>query len=349
MGVKYFRKLSTIIPTLLFLLALSSQALGDDTTPAVISASPTGASVPLNSIITITWSEDIDCSTVNTDNITISGGSGLLSSNCSGSQATFTTYGQTFSTNYTVTVAAGVTDLAGNPMTSPYSWNFTTQPDIFDTSFNSTGTIPGIVTYSGAAGGNNDYGYSITTDSSGNILVTGESDESEDNSEMVIWRYKPDGTLDTSFNSSGTKPGIVTYSGATGGNYDYGYSITTDSSHNILVTGASTNASGNQHMAIWRYNTNGMPDTSFNGTGIVVSPGAAEGNSDTGNSITTDSSGKILVTGYSWNESDPEMVIWRYNPDGTLDTTFNGTGIVVSDNMTGANGDQGNSIALDTS
>ncbi|MGB9613274.1 MAG: SBBP repeat-containing protein, partial [Candidatus Margulisiibacteriota bacterium] len=57
----------------------------------------------------------------------------------------------------------------------------------------------------------------------------------------------------------------------------------------------------------------GTLDTSFSSTGYVVHNNAAGGNGDDwGFSITTDSSGRILVAGYSYNGSNDDMVIWRY-------------------------------------
>ena len=40
--------------------------------------------------------------------------------------------------------------------------------------------------------------------------------------------------------------------------------------------------------------------------------------------------GKFLVVGYSHNGSDNDFVLARYNADGSLDTNFNGTGIVTT-------------------
>ncbi len=215
-----------------------------------------------------------------------------------------------------------------------------------DTTFNNTGTV----IHNNAAGGNsNDTGYSITTDSSGRILVAGYSKNASSNEDMVIWRYNVNGTLDTTFNGTG----YVIHNSAAGGNgNDYGLSIVTDSTGRILVAGYSKNASNNYDMVIWRYTSNGTLDTTFNGTGYVVHNGAAGGNGDDyGNSLALDSSGRIVVTGYSQNaRNNSDMVIWRYNTNGTLDTTFNGTGYVVHGSAAGADGyDWGTSVTLDTS
>ena len=184
---------------------------------------------------------------------------------------------------------------------------------------------------------------SIVIDSYGRILVTGWSWGSS-NYDMVIWRYNSNGTLDTSFNSIG----YVTHNNAAGGN-DAGRSIAIDSYGRILVDGYSDNGS-NYDMAIWRYNSNGTLDTSFNGTGYATHNNAAGGNGgDSGSSITIDSYGRILVAGNSSNGSNYDMAIWRYNSNGTLDTSFNSAGYIIHNSAAGGNGDdQGHSITIDS-
>jgi hypothetical protein len=97
--------------------------------PVVSSTTPTNGDtgVVVNSNVTINWNENIDCSTVNTTNITSDSPTWTLSS-CSGSQAVFTTGGQAASTLYTVNVTTAVTDLSGNPMAAAYTFSYTTAP-----------------------------------------------------------------------------------------------------------------------------------------------------------------------------------------------------------------------------
>ncbi len=99
----------------------------DTTAPQVSSTLPddNDTGVVLNSTVTINWDEDVDCTTVNTSNLTIDQHDWTKTS-CSGSQAVFTPDSQTISTTYTVTVSTSVKDAAGNPMASNYVFSYET-------------------------------------------------------------------------------------------------------------------------------------------------------------------------------------------------------------------------------
>ncbi|MHB8793818.1 MAG: Ig-like domain-containing protein, partial [Thermoleophilia bacterium] len=100
-----------------------------DTTPPSVDSTVPGngaTAVGLNSSVSVNFSEDVDCSTVNTTNITISSGGWALSS-CSGDDAVFSTSGQSNNTVYTVTVSTAVTDANGNPMDSSHQFSYTTE------------------------------------------------------------------------------------------------------------------------------------------------------------------------------------------------------------------------------
>ncbi len=245
-------------------------------------------------------------------------------------------------------------DGQGKILVAGHSKNASFNEDMVIWRINADGTLDnsfgnnGVVVHNGAAGGNsNDRGTSIVIDSNGRIVVAGYSFNGS-NIDMVIWRYNPDGTLDNSFGNNG----IVVHDNAAGGNdNDWGFSITTDSQNRVLVTGTSFNASNNYDMVIWRYNSNGTLDNTFGNNGVVVHDSAAGGNgNDIGSSIVVDSNGKIVVAGYSFNGSDNDMVVWRFNANGTLDNSFGNNGIVVHNSAAGGNGDDiGKSVAIDSS
>ena len=213
-----------------------------------------------------------------------------------------------------------------------------------DTSFNNTG----YVFHDGAAGGNGyDYANALALDANGKIVVAGVSEDSTGHSEMTIWRYNSDGSLDTTFGGDGN----VSHIGAAGGTgSDYGYGVAIDADGKIVVTGSSKNGNGYNDLAIWRYNSDGSLDTSFNGSGSTTRDNIAGGfKNDEGHAVTFQD-GKIIVTGFSVNIDDHiDMVICRYLTDGSLDTSFNSSGCVVYDSgiNTASNRDEGNAISID--
>ncbi len=232
------------------------------------------------------------------------------------------------------TTSAGNTDMA--------VWRFNANGTV-DTSFNKTG----IFVQNGVAGGNgNDSGNAIAVDSQGRIVIAGSSTNIAGNTDMVVWRFKSEGILDTTFNSP---KGYVVNNSAANGN-DSGNGINVYAADWIFVTGSSTNSLGNTDMAIWAFKADGTFNTSFNTNGIIVNNGAAGGNgNDSGNAITADSQGRILVTGSSTNSlGNTDMVVWRFNNTGTIDTAFGTTGILVHDSAAGGSGnDSGNAVAVD--
>ncbi len=217
-------------------------------------------------------------------------------------------------------------------------------PGSLDPGFNGTGYATNKI----GSGWDEAYGRSITVDASGRILVAGYAHNiSASHYYMTIWRYNSDGSPDTSF---GGGAGYVTSTVGAGWLAAEGRSVITDASGNILVTGYAEDSGGTEHMTIWRYLSTGTLDTSFGGgAGYVTSTvGAGWGNAH-GRSITTDTSGNILVTGYSTDASGYNyMTIWRYTSAGYLDTTFaGGAGIATNDNAAGGNTAQGESIIMD--
>jgi len=105
----------------------------DTTPPTVVSVLPaSGATgVAVNTVVTATFSEAMSASTITTSNFTLKAGttpvSGSVAYNSSTYTATFTPSANlTPNTTYTATLSTAITDAAGNPLASAYSWSFTT-------------------------------------------------------------------------------------------------------------------------------------------------------------------------------------------------------------------------------
>jgi len=204
-----------------------------------------------------------------------------------------------------------------------------------DTSFSGDGKV------TTDFGGKEDPGHSVTVQADGKILVAGYSHRYDGSGGpgLALARYNTNGSLDTSFSGDGK---VTTDFGGYGYGYDVGYSVTVQADGKILVAGSS---SGND-FALARYNVNGSLDTSFDGDGKVTTGfgGYFGSDYDDGYSVTVQADGKILVAGSSGSEGYAFFVLARYNPDGSLDTSFSGDGKVTTD--FGGNYDSGYSVTV---
>ena len=176
-----------------------------------------------------------------------------------------------------------------------------------------------------------DEAYGVVILANGKILVAGRAIFSG-SYDIALVQYNADGTFDTSF---GGGTGIAT-SGIAG--TDEGYAVSVQADGKILVAGGD-----NTNFLLARFNSNGSLDTTFGASGRITTDFSA-GN-DGARGITLQSDGKILLGGYAFNGTSFDFAVARYNTDGTLDTTFNGTGKVLVDIGTNSS-DSGRSIFL---
>lgn len=207
-------------------------------------------------------------------------------------------------------VVAGGTVLSGVPQFLVARYN--SADGSLDTSFNSTGTMPGVVT---TPTGVRAKANGLIIQANGQIVIAGIAANGMQN-QFGLVRYNTDGSLDTNFGTGG----IVTTSIGTS---PQALSLAIQSDGNIVVAGSS-----DTNIALARYNSaDGSLDTSFNSAGstpgiVTTSLGAKA----LANSVVVDSSGNIIIGGFS----DSNLLVGRYTDSGVLDTSFgsNATGFV---------------------
>jgi len=108
---------------------LSAILSPDTTPPTVASITPTAnaTGVAVSTTVSATFSEAMNASTITTSSFTLGGVSGSVSYDSGSYTATFTPSSNlALNTTYTATLSTAITDVAGNPLASAYSWSFTT-------------------------------------------------------------------------------------------------------------------------------------------------------------------------------------------------------------------------------
>ena len=160
----------------------------------------------------------------------------------------------------------------------------------------------------------------------GRIVIAGEACAFGPLCDFVAARYLTDGSLDTSFDGDGK----VTIDF---GNDDSGNDVAIQSDGKIFIAGRSgIPGARNYAFAVARLNVNGSLDTSFDGDGRKIT--SLGGYSDFGASaVAIQSDGRIVVAGdrgIGPGYSPTDFALVRYDPDGSLDTTFSDDGIVTT-------------------
>jgi len=210
--------------------------------------------------------------------------------------------------------------------------NINAQVGALDLSFDTDG----IATTSFGAG--DGYAYSIAIQSDGKIVVAGYSDTGSQDL-FAIARYNTNGTLDNSFGIDGI---VTTAIAGSSSNRAHGVAIQSDGK--IVAVGYYGSASTGNDFAVVRYNTNGSLDLSFDSDGIASTNFDLTSN-DRAFSVAIQTDGKIVVSGYNTSSgSNRDFAVVRYNSDGSLDNTFNGSGIVSTQIESGV--DEGRSVAI---
>jgi uncharacterized delta-60 repeat protein len=188
-----------------------------------------------------------------------------------------------------------------------------------DTSWGSAGT--GIVAT--PIGVNDSYASAVAAQPDGKVLLAGHCSDGT-KYDFCALRYLVNGTLDTSWGSAGT--GIVTTSIGSGGN-DFANAMTLQPDGKVLLVGRCSNG-GNDNFCALRYRSDGTLDPSWNSTGKVVT--SLGGNDDQADAMAVQPDGKVLLAGSCDNGIRKNFCALRYLADGTLDTSWNGNGRVVT-------------------
>lgn len=214
-----------------------------------------------------------------------------------------------------------------------------------DTGFGTAGSVTPVIPGSPSA-------FDLAVDSQGRILVAGTRTDGDN--EVFVARLTAAGVLDTSFGGGDGWIGFDWSTDTASGGIDRVGDVLVAAGDRPLVIG-SYDANGNifnpsnANIAVARLTDSGALDATFGAGGIGVASSTGSVDDDArGGAI--DDDGRILTIG-AWSPSSGprNTIVTRWNPNGTLDTSFGTGGVVVSDLSTTNIDDFGNSMAIDRS
>jgi uncharacterized delta-60 repeat protein len=165
----------------------------------------------------------------------------------------------------------------------------------------------------------------------GKILLAGSV-----GGDFGLFRYNADGSLDTSFDTDGWVGTDF------GGNGERANAMAIQSDGKIVLAGKTPTGFGGGDFALARYNPDGSLDTSFGAGGKLTTD---LGGYDEAYSLAIQKDGKIVAVGQHQAPNAVDFVMARYNSNGSLDSGFDGDGMVFTDMSNGGN-DVANSVVI---
>ncbi|MCP4966187.1 MAG: hypothetical protein GY926_13250, partial [bacterium] len=280
------------------------QALGSTTvTITATNDDPTNAgSLPTDISVTTDVSSNVDLSAIDLSDVDAASGSLTV---------TLTT-----STGGDLTAAAGTgITIGGTSTVRTLTGTLTDLNNYLDTASN--------ITYlHGTPGTNGDDAdtIQINVNDNGNTGTGGGTDIDFGTVNVDIGGVNTAPTFSVAGDGIGTDP--------IGTGDESGSQVVIQSDGKMVVGGYSWNGT-DYDFAVTRYNTDGSLDSSFGTGGTVVTSITSGDDYLTGLALQAD--GKILATGFDHNGSEYEYIVVRYDTDGSLDTSFDGDGIVITD------------------
>ncbi len=171
-----------------------------------------------------------------------------------------------------------------------------------------------------------DTARSVIIQADGKIAVAGSARrESGNRPGFALARYETNGALDTSFSGDGK---II---------IDFGdseaYALAVQPDGKLVAAGFefSFTSRTQANFAVARVNSDGTPDTSFDGDGRVITDFLTR--NDIAFDIALQTDGKIVVAGTKdiAEDATQDFALARYNSNGSLDTSFGNGGKVTTD------------------
>ena len=180
----------------------------------------------------------------------------------------------------------------------------------------------------------------------GKLVVVGEASDGGSPRALAVTRYNTDGSLDRSFGADG-------HATVGAGSSAHTYAVALQSNGAIVVAGSVRRTATGDDFAVARFTPDGALDSSFGGSGLVVTSFLTSFQTDIAHALTIQPDGKIVVAGTtrlqgpSGSEGVRAFGVARYTSDGALDPSFSGDGLAVVRSRSDSSGDTAAAVALE--
>jgi uncharacterized delta-60 repeat protein len=167
-----------------------------------------------------------------------------------------------------------------------------------------------------------DEAFDMAAHPDGGFVVVGRTDATGSNRDFGVVRYNDDGIPDDGFDGDG----IVATDFA--GKADEANAVAVQPDGKIVVAGLATTGDptlADGDFALARYNTDGTPDRSFDGDGLVLTDVGTT--KDVARAVVIRPDGRIVVAG----TANGDVALVRYTDAGAVDMTFGDQGKRITD------------------
>jgi uncharacterized delta-60 repeat protein len=183
-------------------------------------------------------------------------------------------------------------------------------------------------------------GADVAIQSDGKIVVAGDADETGPGfpGDMAVFRFRPAGSLDRTFNLDGSK--IIPFGASFGG---FASAVAIQGDGKIVVAGTEPSPGGDLAIAAARLLPDGRLDGTFGSGGrTLVNPTSGD---DIGRALAIQPNGRIVITGLTeFFQPNQQAVTVRLTAGGAPDNAFSGDGFDVFTPPSGTT--QGQDVAL---
>lgn len=178
----------------------------------------------------------------------------------------------------------------------------------------------------------------VGTQSDGKLLLAGTTVDGNASNVLLI-RLNADGTPDATFGAGGKVSARFLPA-----HFEV-YAMQVLADDRIVVAGSDGDWNGLNGFAAARFTANGVPDSTFDGDGCVITRFNNVNAYATALAVQAD--GRLVLAGYVSDFSNSDFAAARYNADGSLDASFDGDGRATADMLTNSDAAWGVTLQAD--